>query len=191
MSKGLNLGLEKLEAELKRHTPSKCLVHIFLTLLAPLTVIISGFAGTAPLSYLVLGADPSTHHTVQTQPWFKTISSPFACITPSLIPPLTQGYNSAQVNFQALVSICHFSYKFISKCLFVWCPEHSKTLVITDSLSLISHFRLPVPGRHLKLTQGDRPVLSGTWLYFSTYWLHIAQCLWFYKLCECPKKTNE
>lgn len=130
MSKGLNLGLEKLEAELKRHTLSKCLNHIFLTLLAPLTAIISGFGGTASLSYLVLGADPSTHHAVQTQPWSKTTSSPFTCITPSLLPPLTQGYNSAQVNFQPLVSISHFCYKFISKCCFVWCPEHSKTLLI-------------------------------------------------------------
>lgn len=130
MSKGLYLGLEKLEEELKRHTLSKCLIHIFLTLLAPLTAIISGFAGTASLSYLVLGADPSTHHAVQTQLWSKTNSSPFTCITLSLLPPLTQGYNSAQMNFQPLVSISHFCYKFISKCCFVWCPEHSKTLLI-------------------------------------------------------------
>lgn len=61
---------EKLEAELKRHTPSQCLVHTFLTLLAPLTAIISGVTGTATLSYLVLWADPNT------QPWSKTIWSP-------------------------------------------------------------------------------------------------------------------
>lgn len=60
---------EKLEAELKRRTSSQCLVRTFLTLLAPLTAIISGVAGTASLSYAVLRADPST------QQWSKTIWS--------------------------------------------------------------------------------------------------------------------
>lgn len=64
MYKGLNLGLEKLGEEtcaLKMPPP------YFLTLLAALTDIISGFTAMASLSYSVLGAGPRTHHTVQTQ----------------------------------------------------------------------------------------------------------------------------
>lgn len=66
---------------LKMHFP------YFLTLLAPITPIVSHFTAMASLSYSVPWVDSRTHHSVQTQMWSKIISLSFTPIIP--YPPPT------------------------------------------------------------------------------------------------------
>lgn len=140
LHKGLNLGLEKLgESTCTLKMPFPYL----LTLLAPVTPIISCFTAVASLSCSVLGVGSRTHHSAQTQMWSKTISLPFICITHPSSHHLHRVIIQHKWISRCRVPFLNFPKIFFSKCCFIWRPEPRKILQVIDLASSLSYFRLP------------------------------------------------